>query len=67
MLYQKAKIDNGKLIIAESKVINQSELTADCWLIQFDGLKACNDCEFLDTEDCGGINIRKSLLENLNN
>jgi hypothetical protein len=40
---------------------NQSRMTGECWLIQFRGLAACEDCEALDTPDCGGQNIRKTL------
>jgi len=60
--YNKSKIENGKLVVTESKQIDQSELTADCWLIQFDGLSACKDCELLNKPDCGGREIRKRLL-----
>jgi hypothetical protein len=44
----------------ESRSIIQSQMTAECWLIQFQGKKACEDCEVRDTEDCGGQNIRKT-------
>ena len=63
MLYQKAGIKDGKLVVTESKVIDQNKLTSECWLIQFNGLDACNDCEFLNTEDCGGKRIRRALLK----
>jgi len=43
------------------KKIKQSELTGECWTIQFMGLKACEKCEFLDTPDCGGQEIRQKL------
>ena len=63
MLYQKAKVENGQIVITESKEIKQSELISDCWLIQFNGLSACENCELLDTPDCGGQAIRKQLLQ----
>lgn len=63
MLYQKAKIENGQMVITESKVIDQSKLTSDCFLIQFGGLSACESCEVKDMPDCGGQTIRKQLLE----
>ena len=44
----------------EIKEINQSELTSECWLVQFQGFSACKTCEVKDTEDCGGLNIRKT-------
>jgi len=62
MLYQKAKIENGQVVITESKQIDQSKLTSDCWLIQFEGLSACDNCDYLNTSECGGQNIRKQLL-----
>ena len=62
MLYQETKIENGQVVITESKVIDQSKLTSDCWLIQFSGLSACETCSAKDTPDCGGQAIRKQLL-----
>jgi len=53
MLYQKAKIENGQIVITESKVMGQNKLTSDCWLIQFNGLSACENCDIKDTPDCG--------------
>jgi hypothetical protein len=45
----------------ETKVINSSKLTSDCWMIQFRGIKACAACEYFDTEDCGGKEILKKI------
>lgn len=61
MLYQKAKIENGKVVITESKQVDQSKLTADCWIVQFNGIEACNECEYRDTKDCGGGETLKKL------
>jgi hypothetical protein len=61
MLYQKAIIENGQVKITESKRIDQNKLTSDCWAIQFNGLSACNTCEFKNTADCGGGNTLKQL------
>jgi len=47
----------------KSKTILQSGLTSECWLIQFWGLEACQDCEYVDTQECGGQQIREDLLE----
>lgn len=63
MLYQEAKIENGQMVITKSKEIDQSRLTSDCWLIQFDGLSACENCEAKDTPNCGGQAIREQLLQ----
>lgn len=45
----------------KAKLIKQDELTSECWLIQFEGLDACEGCEALDTPECGGQEIRKRL------
>ena len=63
MLYQKAEVKDGQVVITESKEIDQSKLTSDCWLIQFNGLSACETCEFVNTPDCGGQAIREQLLQ----
>lgn len=65
MKISKTKIIAGKLITSEIKMIKQSELTSDCWLIQFWGLDACNDCEALNKRSCGGKKIRAKLLNAL--
>lgn len=62
MLYQKAKVVNGQIVITESKEIDQNKLTSECWLIQFNGLSACETCGSKDTPECGGQMIRKRLL-----
>jgi len=63
MKIQKAIVENGEIKIISTKEINQDNLTSECWLIQFNGLKACDTCEYLNTSECGGINIRKKLLK----
>jgi hypothetical protein len=63
--FEYRKIDASipeKLKTVEVKSIKQSELSGECWLVQFNGLKACETCEYLNTSDCGGKNIRKTLL-----
>ena len=62
MKYQKGIIEDGKIKIISSKVIDQSKLTSDCWLIQFYGLTACKNCELKNTTNCGGSKTLKSLL-----
>lgn len=59
MLYQKATIENGQMKILETKVIDQSKLTSDCWIIQIQGLGACKKCQYNGTQECGGKNIHK--------
>jgi len=60
MEYGKAVIENGRLVVTETKTINQANLSSECWMVQFNGLTACESCEYLDTEDCGGKEIRKN-------
>jgi len=62
MLCQTAKLEDERVIITSSKIIDQSKLTSDCLLIQFDGLNACKNCGVLGTKECGGKKIRKKLL-----
>lgn len=76
MLYQKAHVEHtpikdyfgrvkdvsSKLVIDETKVIDQSTLTSECWVIQIEGPKACETCECRDKpRKCGGMAIRKRL------
>ena len=41
------------------KVLNikQSQLTSECWRIQFFGPAACEKCVHKDTKRCGGLGI----------
>ena len=48
----------------KSRTVKQSLLSAECLAIQILGIDACKDCEFLGKRDCGGKNIRKTLLNN---
>jgi hypothetical protein len=41
-------------------MVPQGAMTSECWLIQFRGHKACDDCEFVNTDECGGPEIRKT-------
>lgn len=62
MLYQKAKVINGHVKITESIEVDQNKLTADCWMIQIEGAKACKKCKYRDQpHNCGGMAIRKKL------
>lgn len=62
MQYAEARIKNGQLVLDNVKTINQSELTADCWMIQINGAKACATCEYRNKPRlCGGLAIRKKL------
>ena len=41
------------------KVLNikQSQLTGECWQIQFFGLAACKKCVYKGTKTCNGLGI----------
>ena len=67
MLYQTAKIENGEIKIVQTKVIEQSKLTGECFMIQFNGPSACTTCEYKDTDDCGGVEIRKTGQNDIGN
>jgi len=54
MIYQEGYLENGHLKFKNEKEIDQSKLTSDCWMIQFKGLEACENCEFKNTDECGG-------------
>jgi hypothetical protein len=45
----------------KTKIVQQSQLTADCWSIQVWGIEACETCEFRDTRKCGGKSIIKKI------
>ena len=47
---------------AKTRIISSRYLTFDCWSIQFRGLPRCRECEYLATEMCGGLRIRKGML-----
>ena len=46
----------------KAKVISSMGLTPECWSIQFWGLPHCRECEYLATQECGGMRIRKEIL-----
>lgn len=54
---------NKKGQTVEEIEIPQEQLTGECWIIQFKGLAGCEGCPVIDTDDCGGKNIRKTLLK----
>jgi len=45
----------------KSKAIRQSDLTSECWLVQFWGLVACEHCEVRGSRECGGRRILKRI------
>lgn len=44
---------------SRSRQIRQGNLTGECWPAQIWGTDYCENCEFKDTPDCGGQEIRK--------
>ncbi|MBC8389820.1 MAG: hypothetical protein H8E13_17480 [Actinobacteria bacterium] len=63
MKYSKGVVENDVLKIKETKYIDQDDLVSDCWLIQFDGLNTCENCELKGTDECGGGETLKKLLK----
>ena len=62
MIYTEVRVENGQLVTTNTKTINQSELTSDCWMIQINGAVACSTCECKNKPRlCGGMAIRKKL------
>ena len=50
--------------VTNKRSIDNSKLSSECWSIQFHGIDYCNTCPYKDTDECGGINIRKTLKNN---
>jgi len=44
----------------KAKTVTQSQMTEECWLVQIWGLSYCKTCEYRDTPDCGGKEVRKT-------
>ena len=42
------------------RIVNQADLSSECWNVQIWGLKQCKKCEFKNTRECGGKKIRKT-------
>ena len=40
--------------------VRQSEMTGECWLIQFHGLMVCGTCQYNGKRGCGGKKIKKT-------
>ena len=55
------RIENGSMVLTRVKEIKQSDLTSDCWGVQFWGLVECDHCEYRGTKDCGGGATLKRL------
>jgi hypothetical protein len=61
MIYKEGYLENGELKFKNEVEIDQSKLNSDCWLIQFQGLNACEKCEYKGTDECGGGETLKRL------
>ena len=59
MRYGELRLDNGTAVEINAREISQSEMTSECWSIQFRGPKACRGCEYRGRH-CGGKAIRKT-------
>ncbi len=56
---------NQKGKTVEEIEIPQEQLTSECWIVQFKGLKGCEmdqGCPYINTDKCTGQNIRNTLL-----
>ena len=61
MIYKEMKLGpKGKFIVVKEINIDQNALTGECWLVQFQGFRACKNCEFKGKRNCGGKNIVKT-------
>ena len=59
MIYAKGKVVNGSVVLSDVQEIDQTTLTADCFLIQIQGVAACTKCENLNKPRiCGGMALR---------
>ena len=63
MEYKEGYLENGELKFKNVKQIDQNKLTSDCWLIQFRGLEACEDCDLKNTNQCGGGKTLKKFIK----
>lgn len=54
MVVGHGKVENGRMVMTNMKEIKQSQLTSDCWTIQFWGLDKCEKCEYRGKKSCGG-------------
>jgi hypothetical protein len=55
---------SGKVLGTAYTEINQAALTSDCWMVQFEGLNACKECEFRNKDNCGGgLTLMSKLRE----
>ena len=44
------------------KQIKQSELSSECFMVQIFGFDTCLTCEYKNTDECGGKEVRKSQV-----
>jgi hypothetical protein len=59
MMYATGKVVNGNVVLSDMQQVDQTTLTADCFLIQIRGSSACTDCENLNKpRKCGGMRLR---------
>jgi len=64
MEYKEGYVENNQLKVKNIKVVDQSTMTSDCWLIQFNGLSACENCDIKHTDECsGGLTLNKLIVD----
>jgi hypothetical protein len=50
-----------EVVTVRTKMVRQGDLTGECWSVQVWGLEACMTCEYADTKECGGPEVRKAM------
>jgi hypothetical protein len=46
--------------MVKAHTIRQSDLSKECWIVQFEGKNACKKCEFRGKKECSGKSILKT-------
>ena len=58
--FSEIAVEGGQIVTKRERVVKQSELSSECWLIQVWGKSRCETCEFKNTKGCGGQEIRET-------
>ena len=46
----------------KTRIVSRENLTMECWMVQLQGTESCDECEYENTKECGGKEIRISLF-----
>ena len=55
-----AQMPAGEIQMVTAKRIPQNQMTSECWIVQLSDVQTCDTCEFIDTDECGGQDIRST-------